>query len=74
MIRSLTVATLLATAIAFPAIAQDANVKAPSTTVEKNATSPMLTEEQAKAWIGKPVHSSDGSKIGEVAAIMVLPQ
>jgi hypothetical protein len=29
----------------------------------------MLTEEQAKAWIGKPVHSSDGSKIGEVAAI-----
>ena len=70
MIRSLTVATLLATALAFPAIAQDTTVKAPqSTTVEKNATSPMLTEEQARVWIDKPVYSSDGNNIGAVAAI-----
>ena len=70
MIRILTVATILATAIAFPAIAQDATVKAPSsTTVEKNAASLMLTEEQAKTWIDKPVYSSDGNKIGEVVVI-----
>lgn len=70
MIRSLTIATILATAIAFPAIAQDANVKGPSsTTVEKNTASPMLTEEQARVWIDKPVYSSDGNNIGAVTAI-----
>jgi hypothetical protein len=70
VIRNLTIATILATAIAFPAIAQDANVKSPqSSTVEKNVTNLMLTEEQARTWIGKAVYSSDGSKIGEVAAI-----
>jgi PRC-barrel domain len=28
-----------------------------------------LTEEQAKSWIDKPVFSSDGKELGEVAAI-----
>lgn len=70
MIRTLTIATLLATALAFPATAQNPAVNAPSsTTVEKNTASLMLTEEQAKIWIDKPVYSSDGSKIGEVAVI-----
>jgi hypothetical protein len=68
--RTLSVATLLASALAFPALAQNATVNAPSsTTVEKNTAALMLTEEQAKVWIDKPVYSSDGSKIGEVAAI-----
>jgi len=69
MIRTLAVATILASAIALPALAQDASIKAQSSTVEKNSTSLMLTEEQAKIWIDKPVYSSDGSKLGEVAAI-----
>lgn len=70
MIRTLTIATLLATALAFPATAQNPAVNAPSsTTAEKNTASLMLTEEQAKIWIDKPVYSSDGSKIGEVAVI-----
>jgi hypothetical protein len=68
--RTLTVTTLLATALAFPAIAQNATVNAPSsTTVEKNTPSLIMTEEEAKVWIDKPVYSSDGSKLGEVAAI-----
>lgn len=68
--RTLSVATLLASALAFPALAQNATVNAPSsTTVEKNSAALTLTEEQAKVWIDKPVYSSDGSKIGEVAAI-----
>jgi hypothetical protein len=70
VIRTLTVATLLASALAFPALSQNATVNAPSsTTVEKNTAALMLTEEQARGWIDKPVYSSDGSKIGEVAAI-----
>ena len=70
MIRNLTIATILATALAFPAVAQDTNVKAPSsTTVEKNVAGLMLTEEQAKVWIDKPVYTSDGNNIGAVAAI-----
>jgi hypothetical protein len=70
VIRTITATTLLATALAFPAIAQNATVNAPSSTaVEKNTAALMLTEEQAKIWIDKPVYSSDGSKIGEVAAI-----
>lgn len=71
MIRTLAVTTLLAAAIAFPAMAQNPTVNAPSsTTVEKNTAGLMLTEEQAKAWIDKPVYSSDGSKIGGVVAIV----
>lgn len=68
--RTLSVAALFATALAFPAMAQNPSVNAPSsTTIEKNTAGLMLTEEQAKAWIDKPVYSSDGSKIGEVAVI-----
>lgn len=69
MIRTLAVSAVLASAIAFPALAQNATVKAPASTIEKNTTSLMLTEEQAKIWIDKPVYSSDGSKLGEVATI-----
>lgn len=69
MMRTLTLATVLACAITLPAIAQDTTVKSPSaTTIQKDAAGLMLTEAQAKTWIGKPVHSSDGKKIGDVAA------
>lgn len=39
--------------------------------LDKSAQSngPMLTDEQAQAWINKPVYSSDESNVGEVAAI-----
>jgi len=33
----------------------------------------MVTAEQAKMWIEKPVYSSDGIKIGEVAAFVRGP-
>ena len=29
-----------------------------------------MTEQEAKAWVGKHVYSSDGKKLGEVAAIL----
>ena len=29
-----------------------------------------MTDQEAKAWVGKDVYSSDGNKLGEVAAIL----
>jgi len=72
MIRTLTLATALAAAIALPAIAED--VKAPvaatsaaSAQSAQSAAGLSLTSKEAEAWIGKPVYSSDGMKLGEVA-------
>ena len=74
MIRKLTLATVLTAAIAFPAMAQD--VKAPAMGTPATATNAApaqkagvlsLTSQEAQAWIGKPVYSSDGTKLGEVA-------
>ena len=57
--------------IALPAIAEE--VKAPAETntmsVQKGAGL-MLTEQEARAWADKPVYSSDGKKLGEVAAFL----
>ncbi len=75
MIRKLTLATALAAVIALPAMAQD--VKAPAMPTPATATNAApgqqaaglsLTSQEAEAWIGKPVYSSDGKKLGEVAA------
>ena len=75
MIRKLTLATALAAVIALPAMAQD--VKAPAMPTPAMATNDgpwqqaaglSLTSQEAAAWIGKPVYSSDGKKLGEVAA------
>ncbi len=63
MIRALTIAAALATVITLPAIAQD--VKSPATTAQT-----AITEQEAKAWVGKHVYSSDGKNLGEVAAIL----
>ncbi len=46
---------------------------APATTAastEKAVPSLMLTSEEAKAWVGKPVYSSDGENLGSVAALI----
>lgn len=71
MMRTITLATVLATAVALPALAQNAGVKPPvageMTSVAKDAAI-MLTAEQAKSWVSKPVYSSDGKNIGAVAA------
>ena len=63
MIRAVTVAAALAAVITLPAIAQD--VKSPAATAQT-----AVTEQEAKTWVDKPVYSSDGKKLGEVAAIL----
>ncbi len=59
MIRAVTLAAALAAVITLPAIAQDV----------KSSAQTAITEQEAKAWVGKQVYSSDGKNIGEVAAI-----
>ena len=71
MFRTLSIATVLAATIALPAIAQTTTVQpsTPPVVAAMPTTAPlMLTAEEAKRWIDKPVYSSDGIKIGEVAA------
>ena len=68
MIRSLALATALASSFALTAVAQDKPVAPPVTTTAPAAGAMMLTAEQAQQWVGKPVYSSDGQKLGEVAA------
>jgi hypothetical protein len=76
MLRTLSIATVLAATIALPAIAQTTTVPpstppaaaAPPAAAPPAASALMLTADQAKTWIGKPVYSSDNTKIGEVAA------
>lgn len=81
MIRSLSLATVLAAAITLPAYAQDTPAKAPvapsvttapaaGVTIVPKAASTMLTAQEALAWVDKPVYSSDGEKIGEVVAFL----
>ena len=66
MIRSVSIAAILAAAFAFPATAQDVK-SAPAAAVQ--AIEPLkLTGVQAMAWIDKNVYSSDDQKIGEIAA------
>lgn len=46
----------------------------PSTPMTPSATAPSsdkrMTDEQARAWVDKPVYSSDGKSIGEVATFV----
>ena len=55
-----------------PAIAE--NVKAPAAATDtasvQRGASLALTEQEAKGWVDKPVYSSDGQKLGEVAAFL----
>ena len=68
MIRTISLATILATAIALPAIAQTTPAPVPPIVAAPSTVGLILTAEQAKAWVGKPVYSSDDKKIGEVIA------
>jgi lipopolysaccharide export system protein LptC len=66
MIRSVSMAAILATAFAFPALAQE--VKSPPAAAVQAVEPLKLTADQAKAWVDKQVYSSDNQKIGEIAA------
>lgn len=70
MLRTLSLATILAAAIALPATAQTTPAQAPSPPIVAAPAdaSLKLTADQAKTWIDKTVYSSDNKKIGEVAA------
>ncbi len=67
MIRTLTFAAALAAALGLPALAQD--IKSPSMAGAALTSETAITAQEAQAWVGKPVYSSDGKKLGEVAAI-----
>jgi hypothetical protein len=77
--RAFALATLLAPALAFGAVAQDKpapvptpmteqQVKPPAAGSEKVSAGLILTEDQANDWVGKPVYANDGKRIGDVAA------
>ena len=71
MIRSIALAAALASSFALTAAAQPEPAAAPATSTASTApaaTSVMLTADEAKEWVGKPVYSSDNEKIGYVAA------
>lgn len=70
MVRSFSIAIVLAATIALPAIAQ--TTTAQPSTLPSTATAPVtaplkLTADEAKSWVDKPVYSSDTTKLGEVA-------
>lgn len=73
MFRTFALANILAASVALPAFAQTTTV-APSTppaaAAKPTAAALMLTADEAKTWIDKPVYSSDNTKIGEVAAFV----
>ena len=71
MMRGLTFAAAFAAAIAIPAVAED--IKSPSMATDAGTmltAQTAITEQEAKNWVDKPVYSSDGKKLGEVAAIL----
>lgn len=68
MIRSISLATILAAATSLSAMAQDATTKVPPAATAQAVAPLKLTADQAKAWVDKKVYSSDDKNIGEVAA------
>lgn len=71
MMRTLTLATALIGAISLPALAQGTTTTTPVPDASRAAPTSadlVLTADQAKSWIGKPVYSSDGKNLGEVSA------
>lgn len=55
---------------AAPTTVEPSSTAAPSTTAAAPSTGTIkLTDEQAKAWVDKPVYSSDNKNLGEVAAV-----
>ena len=81
MIRSLSLATVVAAAITLPAVAQDATVKAPAApvitapaapaaTTAPKITGMIMTSQEALTWVGKPVYSSDDKNLGKVTVFL----
>ena len=71
MIKTLSIATLIAATLALPVVAQTTTTRptmAPTATATPAAPVIRLTADEAKKWIGKPVYSNDQKKVGEVAA------
>lgn len=71
MIRTLSLTSAFVSVLALSAIAQD--VKTSPTPGTATITAPMpatanilLTEQEGKTWIDKPIYSNDGIKLGEV--------
>ena len=68
---ALVVTTMLAgTSLAIAQTSPPASPPLPASPPAMNAPARdlVLTEDQAKAWVGKTVYSSDGKNLGEVAA------
>jgi hypothetical protein len=66
---SRTLAAALAAALGVSSFAVSAfaeNVKAAVTMTDTGA---ILTAKEAEAWIGKPLYSNDGTRLGEVALV-----
>ena len=66
MIRAFSLASILAAALALPAMAQEAKAPLLSGPASQAWNGDMLTAQEAQDWIGKPVFSSDWINIGEV--------
>ena len=78
MIRTLALATAFVSVVALSAMAQDTKtiptpgtVTTPGITTAPTSAPPVtaamvLTEQEGKSWIDKPIYSSDGQKLGEV--------
>lgn len=56
-----------------PVVAQDGTATVTNPASGQKSASLELTEEEARAWIAKPVYSSDGKKLGEVAVLLRTP-
>jgi PRC-barrel domain len=74
MIRTFAIATALCAVLAVSAVAADTTTTTDTGTASAAAaqTVPagmMLTEQEAKSWVGQPVYSSDGNNLGRVVDI-----
>jgi hypothetical protein len=68
--RTMLIAAALASTLAATANAQDTKTIPTPGSVSTPATAPasgiLLTEQEGRAWVDKPIYSSDGVKLGEV--------
>ena len=80
MVRSISLAAVIAAALALPAAAQTAPAPAtpptataptaPSVTSAPKSAGAMMTSQEALTWVGKPVYSSDDKNLGKVALLV----
>ena len=80
MVRSLSLAAVIAAALALPASAQTAPAPAtppaataptaPSVTTAPKSAGAMMTSQEALTWVGKPVYSSDDKNLGKVVLLV----